>query len=282
MADKHPVVVPDEGALTIFTDGSSYGAPRRGGIGVHFVYVDKLGNESTWDLEEPGVQGATNNQMELLAVITAMKAVQGRYFPRELLDPATKIEIYADSRYVVDNQTNACFVWPKEHWMTAAGTPVQNAELWKEFVRELKKLRRLKKVNIEWGKGHSVNNPHNKVADQLAKRSAARATRPPLTQASVRRKLTDSKTDLGSVEVTGQRLTIRIVSAEYLRTQKVNKYRYEVMSPRSPFFGFIDVAYSTDPLMRAGHTYRVSMNDDQRYPMIVKCHAEVVSGEEDG
>lgn len=40
----------------------------------------------------------------------------------------------------------------------------------------------------------------------------------------------------------GQRLTVRIVGAQYLRTQQIHKYRYEVMSPRSPFFGNVDFA----------------------------------------
>jgi hypothetical protein len=75
----------------------------------------------------------------------------------------------------------------------------------------------------------------------------------------------------------GQRLTIRIITAEYLPTQRVHKLRYEVMSSRSPSYGHVDIAYSTDARIRAGHTYSVTMNDDQHYPQIVKCHREVVN-----
>ena len=73
----------------------------------------------------------------------------------------------------------------------------------------------------------------------------------------------------------GQRLTIRIVTAQYLSTQKVHKYMYEVMSRKSPFYGSVDVAYSDDGRMRAGHTYYVTMNDDASYPRIAKCHREM-------
>lgn len=40
-----PQIIPDENALTVFTDRSSLPAPRRGGIGVHFVHTDAVGNE---------------------------------------------------------------------------------------------------------------------------------------------------------------------------------------------------------------------------------------------
>jgi hypothetical protein len=91
----------------------------------------------------------------------------------------------------------------------------------------------------------------------------------------VRRKKTSKVTDMGSVEMLGQRLTIRIVSADYLTVQKLHKYRYEVMSPGSPFFGNIDFAYSDDALMRPGHVYRVSMGKDLKNPRIAKRHLEV-------
>ena len=268
-------ISPAEDALTVFTDGSSLHGPRRGGIGIRFIYTDSQGSEQVLDSEELGYASATNNQMELMAVITAMKEIQGRRFPEEMLASARRIDIYTDSQYVADNVNNACFTWPANQWMTKDGPPVQNAQQWKDFRRELVKLRKIKRVNIEWGKGHSTDNPHNKVVDRLAKRSAQRATRPSLVSGSVRRKKSEKKTEVGSVEMLGQRLTIRIVSVDYMPVQKLNKYRYEVISPRSRFFGNLDFAYSEDPMMRTGHTYRVTMNKDSTFPMIVKCHLEV-------
>jgi ribonuclease HI len=80
------VITPAEGALTVFTDGSSLSKPRRGGIGIRFVFCDSQGEETVWDDVEEGFAGATNNQMELMAVITAMKEIQGRRFPAEILE----------------------------------------------------------------------------------------------------------------------------------------------------------------------------------------------------
>jgi len=62
----------DEDALNIYTDGSSLPNPRRGGIGVRFVYVNSNGDEEIDDFEYSGYKGGTNNEMELLAVITGL------------------------------------------------------------------------------------------------------------------------------------------------------------------------------------------------------------------
>ncbi len=269
-------IVPAEGALTVFTDGACLPSPRRGGIGIRFVHSDQLGNETVWDLEEPGYVGATNNQMELQAVITAMKAIEDRRVPAGLLENATKIDIYTDSLYVADNLNKAIFEWPRRGWLTGGGPPVLNAHLWKELVRRYTKLKKAARVEIKWGKGHSANNPHNKAADKLAKQSAMRPVRPSPATVAVRRRKTGKRLESGSVQMLGQRLTIRIITAEYLPVQKVHRYRYEVISRKSPFHGNVDVAYSNHGMMRAGHTYYVTMNDDSSYPKIVKCHREVV------
>jgi ribonuclease HI len=276
VAPKGFPVIPDEGALTVFVDGSSLSGPRRGGIGIRFVHVDRHGVETVWDSPQGGVERGTNNQMELLAVITALKELQHRRFRTDLLDAASKIDIYTDSQYVVDNLNRAIFEWSKQGWMTKSGPPVQNAELWQELVRELIKLKKLKRVEVKWGKGHSANNPHNKAVDALAKESAKRPTRTQLVPGTVRRKTSTQQTEAGSVAMLGQRLQIRIVSADYLAPQKINRYRYEVVSPHSAYHGKVDFAYSDDAGMRPGHIYVVTMNRDQQYPMIAKRHREVV------
>jgi ribonuclease HI len=272
-------VVPAEGALSVFADGSSLSGPRRGGVGIRFVYVDRDGNETVWDSLESGVQRGTNNQMELLAVITALKEIQGRRFRTDLLQLATKIDIYTDSQYVVDNLNRAIFEWSKNGWMTRGGPPVQNAEVWQDLLRELVRLRRTKRVDIKWAKGHSASNPHNKAADTLAKESAKRPARHQLVPGTVRRKKTAHRTEQGSVGMLGQRLQIRIVGADYLKPQRINRYRYEVMSPRSAFHGKIDFAYSEDAGMRPGHVYLVTMNRNPQYPTIAKRHLEITQPE---
>ena len=62
----------DENALNIYTDGSSFSSPRRGGIGIIFVFPDYLNKEEK-EFAPEGYVGATNNEMELKACIVAKK-----------------------------------------------------------------------------------------------------------------------------------------------------------------------------------------------------------------
>jgi ribonuclease HI len=269
-----PQIIPDENALTVFTDGACLPAPRRGGVGVHFVHTDSLGNETDFDLDEPGYAGATNNQMELQAVITALRAINAGRLPEHMLEDIAKVKIYTDSLYVSDHTPTAIYDWPGNGWRTREGAPVLNVDLWKELVKQYKKTRQTYRVEIGWGKGHSSSNPHNKTADKLAKQSARKATRTLGGPVVVRRKKTTKRTQAGSVEMLGQRLTIRIITAEPVPRTKLSRYRYEVMSRGSPFFECADFAYSEDPTLRPTHTYRVRMGTDKGYPQIVRVFGE--------
>jgi ribonuclease HI len=272
MADQ---VVLAERALSVFTDGSGLSHPRRGGIGIRFVRTDALGNETTFDVEEPGYASETVPRMELQAVIVALTIIDKVRLPSHMFDGIRRVDIYTDAMYVAENLTNALYRWPPNGWKTRDGAPVLNADLWKELARAYAKLRRQPmRVEIIWRKGHSSSNPHNKMADKLAKRSAQRPFGSTRVQPVVRRKTSARMTERGSVLMLGQRLTIRIIEAEYLATQRVSRYRYEVVSRNSEFRGRVDIAFSEDPMMRPGHTYFVTMGADQGSPQIIKCHRE--------
>lgn len=90
----------DEDALNIYTDGSCLPSPRRGGIGVVFIWVNSAGHEETLEISKPGYKGETIGRMELLACIEALKEAQNlpSYCDYE------KITIYSDSQYVVSNK----------------------------------------------------------------------------------------------------------------------------------------------------------------------------------
>jgi ribonuclease HI len=231
-----------EDALNIFTDGSSFSSPRVGGVGIRIVTVNEAGHEVIEDFPMTGYRGATNNQMELFACVCGLR--EAATHPR--VNSYNRICIFTDSRYVVDNFNNALFGWPKQRWMTYSGTPVLNANLWKDLIREVKN-HAPRRVAIQWIKGHAKN-VHNRAVDKLAKASAKIALNPPLSVVSVRRKQTSQSSEIGSIEMRGQRLVIRIVTCEYLRVQRPNKYKYEVLSKGSKYFGKIDLIYSTHDL----------------------------------
>lgn len=260
-----------DNALNIYTDGSSYSGPRAGGIGMRFIGVDKLGNETfIKDMPSPGYEGATNNQMELLACITALEEAVAQ----DYVSGFGKIIIHTDSLYVKDNYARALFSWQKSRWRNKHGKPILNADLWKRLVKASKHLYAARlRLEFRWVRGHSKDE-HNKAVDKLAKQSAKSAINPALTVVQVRRKLSPQRTRADSVTMRGQRLIIRIITAEYLRVQRTNKYRYEVMSRHSKYYQCVDTIYS-DCELRGAHYYLVSVNRNQENPTILKVHAEL-------
>lgn len=102
--DHHIVKPIDDEALTIYTDGSSYQGPRRGGVGILFVTVDDDGHERINEYALPGYAGVTNNQMELQACIEALKALITRRVPLEPGD-YKRVEVRTDSMYVTRTST---------------------------------------------------------------------------------------------------------------------------------------------------------------------------------
>lgn len=134
----------EEDAINIYTDGSMYSKPRRGGIGVRIIIPDTIiGKEQIKDYEYPGFKGATNNQMELLACIEGLQEV----LKLSILNEVRKIMIFTDSMYVVNNYRKAMFEWCKNKWLTSSGMLVQNVELWKQYIKAVKKIKKKLKSN---------------------------------------------------------------------------------------------------------------------------------------
>ncbi len=144
--------------IRIFTDGAAKGNPGRGGFGVVITYDGKV-------IEKGGFkERTTNNEMELTAVVEALTAVVSLKRP---------VEIYTDSKYVVEGANGWIFGWLKNGWKTKAETDVINKELWQEL------LPLLGKVQITWHKvpGH-VGIVGNERADVIASTFAIKGTFP--------------------------------------------------------------------------------------------------------
>ena len=200
--------------------------------------------------------------MELTACVLALE--KASRLPE--IKKISRIVIYTDSMYIVDNINNAKYVWPKQNWMTKTGPPVLNAETWKKLTKNISKIGM--RVDIEYVEGHSKD-LDNRAVDKLARRSALKA-KPVLGSSKiVRRKKTTEETVRGSIKMEGQHVTISIIESEYLKTQDTYKLRYEILSRRSAFFRKVDFIFSKKPL-KAGHIFRVRLNKDSNYPQIEK------------
>jgi ribonuclease HI len=265
-----------ENALLIYTDGSLFPKGRKGGYGIVLVHVNQIGEERVV-LEDapPGISGSTGNRMELQACIEGLQLAPSA----DCFSGIDKVVVRTDSRYLRDNYVRALGSWRSAGWKNAQGRPVDNADLWKDFVRAYGKVH--KRVTIEWVKGHAkgkLKDPYNARADKLAKESAKSPLSTKVFRSSVRRKLSDTKTKPGSVSLNGQVLTIFIVEVQRLRVQKTWKYRYQVVSRDSSDYDAIDWAYSQG-IMRDGHYYEVQMNSDMAHPQIVSTLREIDANE---
>lgn len=253
--------------LEIFTDGCSFQHPRVGGIGVRLLAVGSSGEQQVQDIHSSGFKGATNNQMELEACITGLtEATKLAAFP-----DASYVIVYTDSLYIVENYKKAMFDWPRTRWRLSNGRPVLNADLWKALVKAVRKAG--KRVDFRWVRGHSKNQ-HNRAAHRLARASAGIAFNTPLSVVHVRRKQSSYSVELGSVKMEGQRLTMRVITTEYLKVQGLWKCKYEVVSRTSPYKGNVDIIFS-DALLSAGHTYYVRVSDNTVNPRVQRVFREI-------
>jgi ribonuclease HI len=259
----------DSNALNIFTDGSSLPNPRRGGEGFVFLFPECM-NRGMQVFCPAGYQKATNNQMELQAIILALEEAA------KLDKQWQRIVIHTDSCYVYDNYKRAMFEWCKHKWFNLCGRPVANADLWKELLRKVQKVG--VQFDICWVKGHHKDEL-NKIADKMAKQSARSLLNKPLFNVNVRKKTSNKITEIGSVKMEGQKLMIRIVGSQYL-AQKVTQYRFEVVSKTSPYFGCVDFVYCNQTL-RAAHVYSVRLNKEQKYPQIMKIYKDITKEKKD-
>jgi ribonuclease HI len=260
-------LVIDETAVNILVDGSAKPNPGQGGVGLLLIWADSSGDEHFHDESLPyAYEGTTNNRMEIQAVIDALKFVMGRLSPADPLEFG-KIVIHTDSLYVYDNHKKALFEWPGQGWRNRHGKPVLNAERWKELRKLIKDLWGIHRVrvDIKWTPGK--RDPHTKRVDRLAKASADSSLTNPDVPTRVRRKWSPRNVEAGNVRMRGQQEIVRVVTDQYLQTQKVYRVKYEIIDAQSDDFQNIDFAFS-DHMLSAGHLYRVLFNDDDAHPQI--------------
>ena len=137
--------------IKIYTDGSCIGNPGQGGWAA--IILD----EGKKTEIKGSKKDTTNNQMELLAPIEALKKI-----PK-----GSKVQIFTDSKYFKSGITEWIHNWKKNGWKTANKKEVSNKELW----TELDQLNSEFEINWNWVKAHSTDKLNNEV-DLLARDAA--------------------------------------------------------------------------------------------------------------
>ena len=134
--------------VTIYTDGACSGNPGPGGWGAILMYGPHKKEMSG------GEPQTTNNRMELTGVITALEA----------LNEPCVVELYSDSKYVIDAlEKGWAWGWKKRGWVKSDKKPALNPDLWEELLA----LTQKHQLRCHWVKGHA-DNPKNNRCDELA------------------------------------------------------------------------------------------------------------------
>ena len=131
----------------IYTDGACSGNPGKGGWAA--IIIDGKNQSNISGSESK----TTNNRMELMAPIMALKKIKTK----------SEITIYTDSKYVKDGITEWIKKWKLNNWKNSNKKKVKNKDLWIKLDNSCQKH----KINWKWVKGHSENK-FNNLADELA------------------------------------------------------------------------------------------------------------------
>jgi len=139
--------------VLIYTDGACRGNPGPGGWAALLV----AGGQRK---EVSGAEAATtNNRMELQAAIEGLRALKRR----------CAVQVYTDSKYVLQGITQWLPQWKARGWRTAAREPVKNQDLWEK----LDAAAAAQDIQWHWVKGHSGHDG-NEYVDALANRAIDR------------------------------------------------------------------------------------------------------------
>ena len=158
-AAQQPQRQCDPDSIIVYTDGGSINNPGPGGYG---VVIETDGNRQELS---GGFRCTTNNRMEMMAAIVAL---------RELQNCGKKICLFSDSSYLVNGITKGwAKKWRSKGWRKSDGQPVLNVDLWKELLSLIDGA----DVSFNWVKGHA-GNELNERCDRLAVASARQPDMP--------------------------------------------------------------------------------------------------------
>ncbi len=140
-------------SIEIFTDGACSGNPGPGG----YAAIIRVDNKEV--VISGGERDTTNNRMELMAVIEALKKVK----------VPSRIRITTDSNYVVRGMKEWIFKWIKNGWKNSQKRPVSNRDLWETLL----KLSSGHEIEWNWIRGHN-GHPENERCNRIARQAINR------------------------------------------------------------------------------------------------------------
>ncbi|VBB45917.1 ribonuclease HI, degrades RNA of DNA-RNA hybrids [uncultured Desulfatiglans sp.] len=141
--------------VEVFTDGACRGNPGPGGYGAVLRYRGVTREISGCE------KMTTNNRMEMLAVIEALRT----------LNRPCRVRVVTDSNYVKRGMTEWLPGWIRRNWVNSLKQPVKNRDLWEELLA----LSRKHHIEWKWVRGHH-GHPENERCDALARSAIDQCT----------------------------------------------------------------------------------------------------------
>ncbi len=158
VASKPKLTIPEpksftaEDTIIIYTDGACTGNPGAGGYGAVIIDGDRREEISG------GYKHTTNNRMEMMAAIAALKS----------LELNSQVKLHSDSKYIVDAVVKGwAKKWQANGWRRNPKEMAKNPDLWQELLD----LCQVHNVEFKWVKGHA-GIPENEQCDRLAVEAA--------------------------------------------------------------------------------------------------------------
>lgn len=139
----------------VYTDGSSRGNPGAAGWASIIMSEEKVKEYADH------VEKATNNQMEIYAVLYSMQVLY------KVLKTSDKVDIHSDSEYVVKSINSWMSGWVKNNWKNSQKKEVLNKDLWLKVLEIKNKILESGcEINFIHVRGHA-DNIYNNRADKI-------------------------------------------------------------------------------------------------------------------
>ena len=126
--------------IIVYTDGGARGNGKEDCVSA-WAYTLSYGEH--YKENKGATFGATNNQMEMTAIIEALKAIKNKTIP---------IKLHSDSAYCITGITSWIHNWKKKGWINSKKEPVENKELWIEMDQLVKEFTSIEFIKV---KGHA-------------------------------------------------------------------------------------------------------------------------------
>jgi ribonuclease HI len=261
---------PDPHALKLYVDGSALKNPGGpGGIAGIVEFPDRMNRDNEVIFEE-GYFATTNNRMELLACTHGLDYIRRSASSLRI----QRALIVTDSLYINDNHRRAAY-WKPDKWKNLDGRPVENADLWNDFLSARSKVR--VSMDIQWVKGKS--SPILKEVDRHAKAAARQPTNIDrgFRGGKVGRSKTRARGSSTLFHATAQEAVINIYRKTLVGRSEDKIYFDLFAEDKKEFTGKYHAYTNAEKAneLHRGHCYRVRFNDDPKHPFIDSILEEV-------